>query len=153
MKSRALWLLGVLLATSTWSQESATTAPALTPASFDRNSDSIKKIVRSIASSQSVPIQLSEEAPAKHEPDATFKYVPPVDAEPPAKSPTPRLPAATPQATGPISSLIETLLDIEPDDGTGRFYNDWLVCQHRDNLKAAPDRYKTCPGMNVFGAN
>lgn len=150
MKSLVL-LLGVMLVSPAWSQEPAATAPVATPRSFDRNDDSIRKIVRNAAAAQSVPIQPAEETPAKREPDAAFKYVPPEPKPVKAPAPTPRLPAAAPAATGPIGALIETLLEVEPDTSPEGRYNDWLKCQDSDNLKSVSDRYKTCPGVNRDG--
>ena len=61
MKSRALLVLAALLAAPAWSQE------------FDLHSESITKIVRNVAESQSVAVQLSEEKPVARDPFADDK--------------------------------------------------------------------------------
>ena len=141
MKS-SVWLLGVMLVSPAWSQEPVTNTPVLTPLSFDRSSDSIRKIVRDAAATQSVPVQLSEETPVKRESDAAFIYVPPAEAPPPVKTPTPRLPVAEPESNGLLSAvfgmLIDDLLDVEPDDPAAGL---WVTCEEQ----GAMQRIETCP--------
>jgi len=110
MTSRPLLLLGVMFAAAAWSQEPAAIAPVTTARSFDLGSDSIKRIVRDTAAAQSRPIQIPEEVQVKSEPDATIRYVPPEVAQA-AKSPVPRRPAALPESEGPISTLIDAIVD------------------------------------------
>jgi hypothetical protein len=110
MIPRALLLLGVMFAWPAWSQEPAADEPSPSAQSFDLSSASIKKIVHDTAAAQSVAIQASEEKAAKPEPDATIKYVPPDQAQP-AKPSAARRPSAAPEPEGPISTLIDTLVD------------------------------------------
>ena len=159
MKSRSLLLLGVMLVSPAWSQEPATNAPVLTPQSFDRSSDSIRKIVRDVAASQSVPVRLSAESPVEREPVATFEYVPP-EKSPTVKSTPPRLPTApAPASAGPLSAisevvfetLVDTLLDADSDDSSEGQYERWHTCQSRAHLKTTEMGYETCPGENHGG--
>jgi len=142
MTSRSLLLLGVMFVAIAWSQEPAADEPAPTPRSFDLSSDSIKKIVRDTAAAQSVPIRISDEAPVKREPDTTIKYVPP-DVAKPAKSPDPRRPTAPPESDGPISALIDTLVDtalgVEDDSLDYR-----SVCPPTDALNTPAPNYENC---------
>jgi hypothetical protein len=144
MKS-SLWLLGIMLVSPAWSQEPPANTPVLTPQSFDRNSDSIKKIVHDAAASQSVLVQLSEETPVKREPYTTIEYAPPVVA-PPAKIAKPRPTAPAPAREGPVSQIfdavIDTLLDVDSDDGQ----YEWHSCQ-------SPQRDPKCPGVDPMGNN
>ncbi len=104
--------------------------------------------MRDAAAAQSPAIQLSGETPVEPGPDATFVYVPPVEVEP-VKIEPPRLPTAAPESDGFLSALfevlIETALDIEPDDFQEGQYESWLTCQSRADLKTTAMGYKTCP--------
>jgi len=101
---------------------------ALTPQSFDRSSESIKKIVRDTAATQSAPDQLTEEKPAKRDP-STVVYVPPEKPSAPVSEP-PRQPDASSRSDGFLSAVFETILDevldVEDDDITSS--NEMLRC-------------------------
>ena len=142
MSSRPFLLLFAMFFSPAWSQEPAAEPPVAAPHSFDLNSDSIKKIVRDTAADQSVPIQISEETPAKREPDATFKYVPPIVAET-VKEPAPRRPTAPPKSDGPVSTLIETLVDMAlgVDDDSLDYRPS---CPPTDALNTPAPNYENC---------
>ena len=142
MTSRSFLLLGVMFVSLAWSQESSAEEPTPTPQSFDLSSDSIKKIVRDTAGAQSVPIRISEEKPLEREPDTTFKYVPPEVVQP-AKSPAPRRPTAPPESDGPISALIDTLVDtaLGVDDDSLDYRS---VCPPTDALNTPAPNYENC---------
>ena len=120
MNSRVLLLLGALFAVPAWSQEPV----------FDLHSDSIKKIVRDTATTQSALVRISNEKPAKSDPIASIDLAPPV-AKPPVKYPT-RLPDPAP-STGWFSTLIDTLIDEKDAYLLHGLYDNLLSCQARDD--------------------
>jgi hypothetical protein len=132
MNSCVLLLVAAMLASPAWSQEP----------SFDLKSDSIKKIVRDTAATQFATIQVSNEKPVERKPLANIDLTPPV-AAPPVKYPT-RLPDPAPPSTGFLSTLIDTLLDVDDDPSLGGKYPIWLSCQARDDLKSATQQ-DPCP--------
>jgi len=140
MNARALFLFGALLASPVWAQQP----------SFDLNSDYIKKIVRDTAASQSVPVQLSDEKPAKSEPVATVKYVPPEKPLPPAKSAAHR-PVAAPQSNSFLSAVIDILVDealgIDDDIESDVQSDRSLRCPSAEPLKTTEPGSSTCPGV------
>jgi hypothetical protein len=130
-----MWLVGIMLVSPAWSQQPG----------FDPSSDSIKKIVRDVAATQSATVQLSEEPPAKREPFTTIEYSKPDEERPPLKSPTPRLPTAAPASDGVVSTLVDILLDDdELDDSSQGSYNESNSCLSKQ-------RYETCPGVDRVG--
>ena len=142
MNTRATLLIGALLVSPAWSQESAAPAVTLSAQSFDRSSEAIKKILRDTAATQSARIQISEVKPAKSAP-AEFKYVPPEPA-PRVKVEEPRLPEAAPPSNGFVSALVDTLLAVE-DDGSWDIPK--YTCQESDVSKSNIERFETCPGQ------
>ena len=149
MNSRAFLVVGALLVSPAWSQEPAPQAAVLTPQSFDRNSESIKKIVRDAAATQSAPVQLTEEKPAKRDP-ATVIYVPP-EKPAPVSEPPRRLPDASPRSDGFLSAVFETILDevldIEADDDITSS-NEMLRCRVQKEQKTAPPGIDNCPSVD-----
>ena len=142
MNSRVLLLVGVMLASPAWSQEPATSTPAPSALVVDLRSDSIKKIVRDTAATQFATIQLSNEKPDTRKPIEKIVFVPSV-AAPAPKYPT-RLPDPAPRSNGILSTLIDTLLDVDDDPSLGGKYPIWLSCQARDDLKSATQQ-DACP--------
>jgi hypothetical protein len=142
MASRSLLLLGVMFVSLAWSQKSAADESAPSPQSFDLSSDSIKKIVRDMAAAQSQPVRISEETPVEREADSTVKYVPPEEAQP-AKSQVPRRPTAPPESDGPISALIDTLVDmaLDVDDDSLGYYS---VCPPTGALNTPAPSSEDC---------
>jgi hypothetical protein len=142
MTSRSFLLVGVVFASLAWSQKSAADEPAPGSQSFALSSDSIKKIVRDVAAAESQPIRISEAKVVEHEPDTTIKYAPPDEAQP-VKSQVPRRPPALPESDGPISALIDTLVDkalgVE-DDSLG--YR--TVCPPSDALNTPAPTSENC---------
>jgi hypothetical protein len=142
MITRSMLLLGVMFASSAWAQEPAADGAAPASRSFDLSSDSIKKIVRETAAAQSVAIQSPEEKPVKRVPDTTVRYVPP-DVAQSAKEPVPHRPTAPPESDGPISTLIDTIVDTAlgvEDDSLG--YR--TVCPPTDALNTPHPNYENC---------
>jgi hypothetical protein len=133
MNSGVLLLFGAMLASTAWSQQPT----------FDLRSDSIKKIVHDTAATQSALVQLSNEKPVERKPIADIEFAPPV-AKPPLKYPT-RLPDPAPPSTGFLSTLIDTLLDVDDDYSMQWQADNWISCQARDDLKAITQS-STCPG-------
>jgi hypothetical protein len=134
MKFRSKWLVGIALVSSAWSQEPG----------FDLSSDSIKKIVRDVASTQSSTVQLTEETPVKREPYTQIEYSPPAEVRPPLKRADPPRPAA-PASDGIVSTLVDILLDgDELDDSSQGSYNESNSCLSKQ-------RYETCPGVDHVG--
>jgi len=142
MKFRSLWLVGIVLVSPAWSQEPAANT-ALTPQSFDRSSDSIKKILRDVAATQSATVQVSEEAPVTREPYTSIEYSKPAEVRPPLKRPAPTRPAA-PASDGIVSTLVDILIDDELDDSSQGSYNESNSCLSKQ-------RYETCPGVDHVG--
>jgi hypothetical protein len=109
MNPRA-WLLAALFASPAWSQEPGPDATALSARSFDLRGDAVRKIVNDTASAQVVAVQVVETKSAVADSDEVV-YVPPEKQ----KKPVPQkisLPMATPDTSdGPISSLVDVLLD------------------------------------------
>jgi hypothetical protein len=142
MSSRSFLLLFAVFFSPAWSQEPSAEQPVATLHSFDLNSDSIKQIVRDTAAGQSVPVQISEEKSANRDGDTRFKYVPPVATQT-AKEPAPRRPTAPPKADGPVSTLIETLVDmalgVEDDSLEYR-----TSCPPTDALNTPAPNYENC---------
>ena len=120
----------------------------LTPQSFDRNSESIKKIVRDTAATQSSAVQPSEEKPAKRDP-ATVVYVQPEKPPAPVRE-SPRLPDAPSRSDGFLSAVFETILDevldVEDDDVTSR--NEMLRCRVQKEQKTSPPGIDNCPNAD-----
>jgi hypothetical protein len=140
MKSRALLLIAALLASPSWADESATRTQVLSPESFDRKSDSIRKIVRDFAATQSMPVQLVAERPTA---DSTIEFVPaePKHPEPPA----PRLPDAPPASDDSFfSAMIGTLVEagieglLDVDDSYRTCVSNGTHCVSSDPLPPAP---------------
>jgi hypothetical protein len=126
MKSRSKWLVGILLVSPAWSQDPG----------FDPSSDSIKKIVRDVAATQSSTVR---------EPYTQIEYSPPAEVRPPLKSPAPRLPTAAPASDGIVSTLVDILLDgDELDDSSQGSYNESNSCLSKQ-------LYETCPGVDRVG--
>lgn len=142
MNPRAALLIAALLASPTWSQEPPVDPKVLTPRSFDRNSDSIKKIVRDFAASQSMPIQLAKEEPT-HSTDTAIEFVP---AEPPPpEPPPPRLPDPPPESPDTFfSAMIGTLMEVGLDslldlkDDTYTCVSNGPHCVSSDPVPPAP---------------
>jgi hypothetical protein len=145
MNSRVLLLVGALLASTAWSQQPVTNTPPHAPLVVALSNDSIKKIVRDTAATQSATVQLSNEKPVARKPLANIEFVPAVKA-PPLKYPT-RLPEPAPRSTGFLSALVDTLLDVDDDPSLGGKYPLWLSCQARDDLKSAKQQ-DACPSAN-----
>jgi len=132
MNPRALLILAALLAAPAWPQ-----AP-----SFDLKGDALKKIVHDIASSQSVPVQLSQDLPAKRDSAPTIRFVPPEKpavakpaAPPPARSSSP----APDGILGVVvDTFIDSLLDVQHDEVTQEQYEAWRACQARDEKCLLP---------------
>src|SRR5436190_24296863 len=82
MNSRALLLVGAVLALPSWSQEPAASTPAPAHLVVDLSNESIKKIVRDTAATQSATVQISEEKPVARKSVADIVFAPPV-AKPP----------------------------------------------------------------------
>ena len=141
MASRSI-LLFVMFISAAWAQEPAANEQAATPRSFDLGSDSIRKIVRDTAAEQSVPIQISEGTPANRERETTIKFVPP-EVSQPAKEPAPRRPTAPPESDGPLSTLIETLVDtaLGVEDDSAVYY---ATCPATDALNTPAPNYENC---------
>jgi hypothetical protein len=138
-------LLGALLVSPAWSQEPATPSPTVTPQSFDLGSDAVKKIVLATASSQSVPVQVSREAPVKRESVTEIVYVPP-ELPPVVKEIAPP-PVAAPESDGFLSAafdiafetLVDSMLGDETDDAMQKQYDTWRACHARDeNCRLPP---------------
>jgi hypothetical protein len=104
LESRALFLIGALLASSARAQE----------ASFDLKSESIRKIVHDTAATQSAPVQFVEARPAERklviEIEDAQPLEKPIKIAPPPNIAAPRNNAA-PESPGLLSSIIETLVD------------------------------------------
>jgi hypothetical protein len=136
MKSHALLFLGALLASSAWAQEP----------SFDLKDDAIRKIVRDIAASQSVPVQLAAAKPIERKLVLDAEDLHPVE-RPINLPPPPHNPA--PKSQGPVSALIETLIDsalgLDEEPTAEERYDEWLYCQQAgDDLLSTAQRVATC---------
>jgi hypothetical protein len=138
-------MLSALLVSPAWSQEPETSSSVAAARSFDLRSDAVRKIVHATASSQSVPVQVSQGAPAKRESSPEIEYVPP---EKPAVvkeiAPTP---VAAPESDGFLSAvfdiafetLVDSLLGDETDEAMQKQYDTWRACQARDaNCRLPP---------------
>jgi hypothetical protein len=139
MKSRALFLVGALLASSAWTQE----------ASFDLKSDAIRKIVRETAASQSRPVQLAEAQPVEHKIVLGTEDLRPLET--PINIPPPRN-SAKPKPQGPVSALIDTIVDTVVEDALGlddRQYTKWVACQSVVDPKPSLPPIAACPGVAV----
>jgi len=142
MTSRWFLCLIPMFLTPVWAQEPAANQPAATPRSFDLSSEAIKKIVRETAADQSVPIQISEGTTISRERDTAIRFVPP-EKEQPAKEQSPRRPAAPPEPVGPVSALIEALVDtaLGVDHDSTIYYSS---CPPTDALNTPAPNYENC---------
>ena len=129
MKSRALLVLAALLAAPAWSQE------------FDLHSESITKIVRNVAESQSVAVQLSEEKPVARDPFADIEYVPLTHAPPvqpaapqPAASRSSKFLSALTEIL--VDEVVDSVLDAATDDSYQEQSQHWVHCETLDVTKA-----------------
>lgn len=129
MKSRALLMLAALVAAPTWSQD------------FNLRSESITKIVRDVAETQSETVQQTEETRVERDPFADIDYVPLTHA-PPVQPAAPR-PAAT-RSSKFLSALteilidevVDSLLDAATDDSAQEQSEHWVHCETLDVTKA-----------------
>jgi hypothetical protein len=141
MNSRALILLGALLASPVWAQQP----------SFDLSSDNIKKIVRDTAATQSRPIELSEEKPVEREPVETVRYVPPEKPTPPPVERAAPRPVAASQSSDFLSTVIDILVDevlgIDDDIESEVQSDRRLRCPAADPHKTTEPGSSTCPGV------
>jgi hypothetical protein len=145
MNSRALILFGALLASPAWTQEP----------NFDLSSDSIKKIVRDTAATQSRPIELSEEKPAEREPVETVRYVPPEKPLPPPVERAAPRPVAAPQSDGIFSGFLEAVVETlvnealgDDDDFAPEVPSDRRFrCPAADPLETPEAGSSACPGI------
>ena len=149
MNLRAFLVVGALFVLPAWSQEPASQLAVLTPQSFDRNSESIKKIVRDTAATQTSAVQPPEEKPAKRDP-ATVVYVPPEKLPAPVHEPPRQLPEAKSRSDKFLSAVFETILDevldAEDDDVTSR--NEMLRCRVQKEQKTSPPGIDNCPNAD-----
>ena len=150
MSARALLLIGAMLVCPAWAQEPT----------FDLNSDSIRKIVRATAATQSVPIQLSAEPVAHREPAAILEYVPPIEAAPVKHTAPPRgPPPPPPQSDGFVSFLFNTLVDTLLDAATGESARTqgvvWRACESAGGSKTFTQPAVMCAseGRQVIDAS
>ena len=133
MKSRALFLIGALLASSAWAQEP----------SFDLKSDAIRKIVHDSAASQS-------ESKLILEPEDLRPLDQPIKTEPPRRT-------AKPKRQGPVSALIDTVVNTVVDDALGvdenglppGGYSKWVACQSVVDTRPSLPPIAACPGVAV----
>src|SRR4051794_18316656 len=110
-------LIVALLASTAWSKEPAAVPPALTAGSFDLRNESLRKIVRDTAATQSAIVVASEDAPTKSDPSATFKYVPPEENATPAPVPKTEVPRRKPSR--PSNDFVSALFGIALDSVLG----------------------------------
>jgi hypothetical protein len=154
MNPRAM-LFVAMFAAPAWSQDSVTVAAAPVRAApppaaqaFDLRSDSVRKIVRDTAATQSASVRwTADDAPAKRQPGADVRVAPPEKAPVPVtQASLPPLPQPARPSSGILTSLIDVLLEEEPDYSSDAYYEGWLRCQsHGDDLKSTTERYETCP--------
>jgi hypothetical protein len=138
MNLRVVLLASSLAAVPAWSQE--------TPA-FDLGSAAIRRIVHATAATQYGELPPPEE-PVAESKSYVVRFVPP---EKPEKETPPPRPAATPDRhDGPISALVDTLIDdwlgIGPDDPFDVPYDDWLRCPARAEGFSLSELTQVCPG-------
>jgi hypothetical protein len=98
MKSR-VFLIAALLASSAWAQEH----------SFDLRGDAAKKIIRDTAAAQSALVQLEGPKPVERKTVLQAEDLRPLET--PAKIAPPRRVAAKSKQPGPISALVDVLVD------------------------------------------
>lgn len=141
MSLRVCCLLGALAIAPAWSQ-----APA---PSFDLRSAAIGQIVRNAAATQFGEPSLAE--PRKKDPQAadTVKWVPPEKTVPKAP-PLPRPARPQPDHQGPISALVDTVIDtalgFDQVDLSNTGWDDWLRCPQRAESLPRYLRNDACPG-------
>jgi hypothetical protein len=139
MKSRALFLVGALLASSAWAQEST----------FDLKSDAIRKIVNETAASQSRPVQLSKAKPVERRIVLDTEDLRPLET--PIKIAAPRQ-SAKPRPQGPVSALVDAVVDSVVDDALGlddTQYTKWVACQSVTDPEPSLPPIAACPGVAV----
>lgn len=131
-------LFGALLVSPAWAQEPADPQTP-TRLSFDLRSDSLKKIVRDTAATQSATSQPASEAPVRPSPRAAVVYVPPEKKAKPAEHKV-LLPSPVPESGGFLSALVDVLPDRELDNR--------VICPSDEDLKTIAQGYEHCPGVN-----
>jgi hypothetical protein len=147
MKSRALFLMAALLASSAWAQEP----------SFDLKSDAIRRIVHDTAASQSALVQLAKAPPVEHKlvlvTEAQHPFEAPIKIAPPRR-------IEKPKPRGPVSDLVDTLVDAvvgtAVDDWLGADegfppggYAKWIACQSVIDSGPSLPPIAACPGVTV----
>ena len=115
MKYRAVLLLGALLASPAWSQE--------TP-SFDLKSDAVRNIVRTTAATQFATKLVEEKTPDPAE--KTVHFVPP--EKQPAKERSAPRPMPAPR-DGFVSDLVTSLIEHELDKSLDHRGPTWESCE------------------------
>jgi hypothetical protein len=137
MNPRAWLLFGAFLVSPAWSQE------------FDLRSDSVQKIVRATAATQSVAVHETAEAAATPGPaQKPVAYVPPEKPSQMRELPTRLAPAAktNPFVSAVIDSVVEDVLGVEPDPAYDFEYEKLKACQQRNADKTAAQRNEACSG-------
>jgi hypothetical protein len=138
------------------------TSPVLAqePGAFDFRHESVKKILRDSAASQSASALAPAEAEKAPEPVREVRYVPPVKPAPLRQAEVPRLKPAPPAAAS--NGLLDAVFAILVDEAFDSLLGDddvypgvsvtaldrWDRCEGREALKSGPMGYDTCPAKN-----
>jgi len=138
MNARALLAVGTLLALPAWSQETAT---------FDLKSDSIRNIVRNTAATQYRVVEPVKEPRVERNPFASAVILRSEDTV--LETPLPPPTRAEPRVSPLVTSIIDTLLDIDDDEISERAKQTYLaLCRQVDIVKDNVHPYSTCPGVD-----
>jgi hypothetical protein len=142
MRLRVCWMAVALAVAPAWGQE--TPAP-----SFDLHSAAIGRIVRQAAATQFGDPSLAEPPPKDPQAADPVKWVPPEKASP-KPSPLPRPTRPQPDHQGPISALVDTLIEsalgFDQIDLSDTEWDDWLRCPQRAERLPRYLRDEACPG-------
>jgi hypothetical protein len=132
MNWRIVCLVNALLAAPAWSQQTT----------FDLASESVKRIIRATAATQFGEFRLAEEPPVVRGPAVVDDAGLRIEEKPPPK-PVPVKPAS--QRQGPVSALIDALLEAESDISATPEYHEWLRCHLRVTDLNTMQHYGKCP--------
>jgi hypothetical protein len=133
-------LMATLLASIAGAGEPAAPEPVLTARSFDLSQESIRKIVRATAATQYgqlQPIDESAAEPRTSSIDVSMEETPRLERTAPQRK-------SAPQSQGPLSALVEALLD-ESDGPATAAEQMWAHCQQLGPIKSESKRLETCP--------
>lgn len=133
MISRALLVVGSLLASPAWAQDH----------SFDFNGDAVRKIVRNTAASQYAEVRPLKPAEPRQALLIDLRKNLRLDEKPALKRPTARS-TPIPTLSAPLSALVDILVDVNNFTTPKMEYTEWRHCQRAGDTSNTPSLFM-CP--------